>query len=346
MKQLYNNLEHLDLIVPETKEFFLRRYQLMKLIEIFGPIGRRSLSSKSNLSERQVRNDADFLKDKGMIIYQPDGMLISDKGISMIEILEEFANHYYGFNHLKKIIIEELGIKDIVIVDSHVDDFKATLSYMGLEGAKLLNKNLKNGDIVGLTGGTSVYNVVNNFYLKSKKYEGITLVPARGGLGRSAKYQANTLVENLAKKLHVNYMPLYTPDFLSLEVIKHLKEDPDIRKTMDIIQNINLLVFGIGKADVMAKRRNLSNLQYNEIMAAGAVSEAFGYYFNGEGEIVHEISTIGISLDNFKALERLIAIAGGVDKAKAIVSISKINKNLVLVTDYDCAKEIIKILGR
>jgi|LGOV01.1.fsa_nt_gb central glycolytic genes regulator len=346
MKELNKKLDDLDILVPETKEIFIRRYQLMKLIEVYGPIGRRNLSSKSNLSERQVRNDADFLKDKGILNYLSEGMVISDKGIELLEILEELANHYYGFSHLRKVIIEELGIKDIVIVDSHNHDFSATLNYMGLEGAKLLSKSLQPGDVIGLTGGTSIQSLVDGYTNKCRKSKDAIIVPARGGLGQSTKYQANTLVENLAKKLDAQYMHLYTPDFLSSESIKYLKEEPNIKKTIETIEKINTLVFGIGKADVMAERRDLSKKQYDEIMSAGAVSEAFGCYFNSKGEIVHEISTIGISLQHFKKLERLIAIAGGKDKAEAVVSISNINKNLVLVTDFECAGEIIKIIRR
>lgn len=346
MKDFYKNLDNLDILVPETKEIFIRRYQLLKLIEAYGPIGRRNLSSKSNSSERQVRNDADFLKDKGILNYLSEGMVISDKGIDLLEILEKFESHYYGFSHLKKVILEELGIKDIVIVDSNNHDFSATLNYMGLEGAKLLSRSLQPGDVIGLTGGTSIQSLVNGYTNKCRKNKDAIVVPARGGLGQSTKYQANTLVENLAKKLDAQYMYLYTPDFLSSESIKYLKEEPNIKKTIEIIEKINFLVFGIGKADVMAERRDLSEKQYNEIMSASAVSEAFGCYFNKKGEIVHEISTIGISLQQFKKLERLIAIAGGKDKAEAIVSISKINKNLVLVTDFECAKEITKIIRR
>lgn len=346
MKELYKNLDNLDILVPEMKEIFLRRYQLLKLIEVYGPIGRRNLSSKSNLSERQVRNDADYLKDKGIINYLSEGMLISDKGIDLLDVLEELANHYYGFSHLRKLIIEDLGIKDIVIVDSHSHDFTTTLNYMGIEAAKLLSKSLETGDVIGLTGGTSVQSLVDSYTNKCRKIEDVIIVPARGGLGQSTKYQANTLVEDLAEKLDAKYMQLYTPDVLSTESIKYLKEEPNIKKTIEIIEKINSLVFGIGKADIMAERRDLSEKQYDEIMSAGAVSEAFGCYFNSKGEIVHEVSTIGISLQHFKELTRLIAIAGGKDKAEAIVSISNINKNLVLVTDFECAREIIKIIRR
>ncbi|MCD6435833.1 MAG: sugar-binding transcriptional regulator [Clostridiales bacterium] len=340
------NLENLDIIVPETKEMFLRRYQLLKLVEVYGPIGRRNLSAKSNISERQVRNDADFLKEKGMLNYFSEGMMISDKGIDLLDNLDEFTNHYHGFYDLKKVILEKLGIKNITIVDSRDNDFNATLNYMGIEGAKLLSESLKIGDVIGLTGGTSIRSLVDNYTNRNRKIGGVVVVPARGGLGQSTKYQANTLVENLASKMDAQYMNLYTPDFLSSKSIKYLKEEPNIKKTIETIEKINILAFGIGKADVMAKRRDLSGKQYDEIMSAGAVSEAFGCYFNSKGEMVHEISTIGITLEHFKKLKNLLAIAGGKDKANAIISVSNINKNLVLITDFDCATEIIKILRR
>ncbi len=340
------DFEKLDLLVPETREIFQRRYDLLKHIEVYGPIGRRNLSLKSNQSERQVRNDGDFFKERNLISYQMEGMVITPEGVEILEVLEGISEYYNGYMEWKKIIIENLGIKDIVIVDAHRENFKDTLKRMGIQGAKLLTKMTREGDIIGLTGGTSIYHLVENFRQQTVLEPPVTLVPARGGLGATTKYQANTLAENLAQKMTGKYVPLYTPDSMSDEAMKYLKEDPAIKKAIDTIGEINLLVFGIGKADVMARRRNLSNLVYNEIMASGAVSEAFGYYFNRKGEIVHEIPTIGITLEKVKSLKRLIAIAGGEEKAQAIVSVTNINKNLVLVTDHQCVREIIRILGR
>ena len=74
------------------------------------------------------------------------------------------------------------------------------------------------------------------------------------------------------------------------------------------------------------------------------MAESFGYYFNKDGEIVYEISTIGIDLQIFKNLNHIIAVAGGVEKAEAIIAISKLNPNLVLVTDEQTAKKIQEVL--
>jgi len=88
----------------------------------------------------------------------------------------------------------------------------------------------------------------------------------------------------------------------------------------------------------------LEQEEIDNILGKGAVAESFGYYFNKDGEIVHEISTIGIDLDIFKKLKHVIAVAGGVEKTEAIIAISKLNPNLVLVTDELTAKKIQEVL--
>jgi central glycolytic genes regulator len=346
MNQLINNLDLIETFVPEMKTLFIKRYNLLKLVEVYGPIGRRSLSIRSQFSERQVRNHSDFLKEEGLVDYHSEGIVVTEKGIEMLELLEELSYHYSGISHLRNLIVKKLGIKDVLIVDAPENDLEASLKSMGKVAAKYLFSILEENDILGLTGGTSVRGMVESIDKASCKDQNTIVVPARGGLGNSTRYQANTLAEVLAIKVGGEYGPLYMPDSLSEASIKTLMEEPKIKETIRLIRKIDCLVFGIGKADVMAKRRSLDKATYQGIVEAGAVSEAFGYYFNDEGEIVYEISTLGIEIEQFKSLERLIAIAGGVDKARSIVSISKINKNLVLVTDTNCAREIIDILRR
>jgi len=89
-------------------------------------------------------------------------------------------------------------------------------------------------------------------------------------------------------------------------------------------------------------RRQLDDEAIKKITDKKAVSEAFGYYFDSDGKIVHEITTIGIEPEKLNEVKELIAVAGGVEKAQAIISVSKINKNLVLVTDEEVAKKILE----
>ena len=157
-------------------------------------------------------------------------------------------------------------------------------------------------------------------------------------------FRSNTLAERLANKLGAQYQMLYTQDNLSKASIEELKNEPNIKKILKNITKLDVLLFGIGRASVMANRRVLENEEIEYILSKGAVAESFGYYFNKDGEIVYEISTIGIDLEIFKGLKHVIAVAGGVDKTEAIIAISKLNPNLVLVTDEQTAKKIQEVL--
>ena len=51
-----------------------------------------------------------------------------------------------------------------------------------------------------------------------------------------------------------------------------------------------------------------------------------------------------LDLEIFKNLKNVIAVARGVEKTEAIIAISKLNPNLVLVTDEQTAKRIQEVL--
>lgn len=48
------------------------------------------------------------------------------------------------------------------------------------------------------------------------------------------------------------------------------------------------------------------------------MTEAFGYYFNRDGEVVHKVHSVGMQLDDLESIPHIIAVAGGSSKAGAI----------------------------
>jgi central glycolytic genes regulator len=327
---------------PETEELLPLRFNLLNTIKFNQPVGRRMLSNSMGLTERVVRRESDILKDTGLIDYHSDGMRITDRGIQILELLQDIFYKMSGIDDFEKKLAASMGIRKVIIGASGGSDDYQTLTELGLEAAKYFSSILKPKSIIGLTGGSSIERVVNGY--KSDwvhfNHQDIKVVPARGGLGNKSEYQANTLAERLANKLDASYELLYTQDNLSKNTIEELKNEPSIKRILKTIDQIDILLFGIGIASVMADRRFLEQEEIDYILGKGAVAESFGYYFNQDGEIVHEISTIGIDLNKFKALKNVIAVAAGEDKAKAIISISKLNPNLVLVTDEATAKKI------
>ena len=175
-----------------------------------------------------------------------------------------------------------------------------------------------------------------------KKYQNVTVVPARGSMGKDLEIQSNNVVATTSKKLNSNYKLLNLPDELGDEAMKTIIQEPEIKNTLDFINKTNILVFGIGKADEMAKKRRIQEEKLEDIIKKGGVGEAFGHYFNQDGEIVCKLNTVAIDLDTFKDIKENIAIFAGVKKVDALIAMTKINKNFVLVTDEASANEILR----
>jgi central glycolytic genes regulator len=293
------------------------------------------------MTERVIRKEANRLKDQGLVEFSLEGMAITEEGQVALEMLKMFFHDLRGLKDLESDLAQKLQIKKVIIGATGVMGEELTLKELGRSAADYLKSILEVDSVIGITGGTSVYSIIEGYRKEKVSFQEAIVVPARGGLGKKTEYQANTLAEKLADKLGSQYRMLYTPDNLSREAIESLKKEPEIDEIMKVLNRINVLAFGIGKAQKMAERRSLDDAEIGKIIDKGAVSEAFGYYFNKSGEKVHEISTIGIDLDKFKAIEHLIAVASGTEKVEAIVSICKLNKNLVLVTDENVAKIIL-----
>ncbi|BEP28745.1 sugar-binding transcriptional regulator [Helicovermis profundi] len=328
-------------IAPEMVKVLEDRYNMLRIISYLEPIGRRSLSNKLDITERIIRKEANVLKENNLVEFSLEGMSLTLTGENTLRMLNIFFKDLKGIKSLEEKVAEKLNIKKVIIAASSDDDKLLTLKELGKVGSDYLNQILLKESVIGVTGGSSVASVIDVFKKDKLDFSKCIVIPARGGLGNKAEFQANTLAEKLANKLGSSYKTLYTPDVLSKSTIDLLMSEPEIKETIDTLEKIDLLIFGIGNAETMSKRRSLNSEKIGIILNKGAVSEAFGYYFDKNGEIVHEMSTIGIKLSTFKKLGNLIAVAGGEEKVASIISICKLNSNLVLITDENVARKII-----
>lgn len=329
-------------LIPEVVEIMTKRYLVLREISLNGPIGRRALATKLQNSERVVRTETELLKQQGLIDVDLKGMTITEEGRELLRDLKDVMSDAMGLNELQEEVRQHLGIKKVVLIPGSYDNNHSLLKDISKQAAKYFLHVIKEDDIVSIAGGSTMLEFAKS--IKSdKKYNSVTVVPARGSVGLDVETQSNNVVAEVSKNIHANYKLLNVPDQLCEESIKTLTQEPEIKNTLELIKNSNVLVFSIGRADEMVKRRKLSDEKAKDIMNKKAVGEAFGHYFNKKGEIVYKLNTVGIDMESFKNKRETIAVFAGRKKAEAFIPISKINKNIVLITDEESAKEILKL---
>lgn len=328
-------------LFPDLLKVMQRRYKILHYIQLMQPIGRRSLADNIEMAERVVRSEIDFFNQNGFIDVTAKGMHLTNSGKLILDQLAEFMKEVSGFSVLEHHLKDKLQLNHVIVVPGNSDEHDWVKQELGKACVQYLKMILKPKQAVAVTGGTSmaaVAEMMNPFTGAND----CVFVPARGGLGERVENQANTICAEMAKKAHGEYRLLYVPDPISEEAYQSIIGEPSIKEVLEIIRKANIVIHGIGDAITMAKRRKASEQILNKIVDGNAVSEAFGYYFNDEGKVIHKVRTVGIQLEDLYKANCVIAVAGGKSKAKAINSYFKQGKSNVLITDESAAQELIR----
>lgn len=340
---MYSLIEVQKKLLPDLLSTMQKRYQILKSIYFMEPVGRRTLASELGHSERVLRSEVEFLKDQKLISIQSSGMSVTKLGLKVLQDLESMMREISGINEMEEQLKRILNLQEVVIVAGDSDETPWVKGELGRACAVRMKEHLEGKNIIAVTGGTTMATVADMLTTDFTEKE-IVFVPARGGIGEDVKNQANTICAKMAENTGSTHRVLYVPDQVSKEVYESIVKEPMIKEVLSLIKNANMVLHGIGEAHTMAKRRKTKEVDMKKIIDGHAVGEAFGYYFNEAGEIVHKVPTIGLQLKDLPNVENVLAVAGGASKAKAIKAfMNATTKSTVLITDEGAAKEILNL---
>ncbi|WP_438312486.1 sugar-binding transcriptional regulator [Sporosarcina sp. FA9] len=327
-------------LVPEMVELMKERYRLLKLVKTAGPVGRRTLGELSKMTEREIRTMLDQLREQNLINVSKMGASITNEGIKVLHALETTIDNLSKLSLLAKKLEELLGIQSVKVVGDTTEN-----SSLGIEAAKQFMDEIGDGKTVAVTGGTSIALIPK--YIKSSMIQNdLLFIAARGGVGEDIGLQANVIAASFAEACGSSYKAFYYPEALSEEAHKVFRKDPAILKMINLYDNTDCVLHGIGDAQTMAKLRSSSIEEQHLLLEKGAKGESFGYYFDRSGKKVHHIRTVGIQTEQLQKVPLIIAVAGGEQKAEAILSyMASAPKQTILVTDESAANEMIRLLA-
>ena len=322
-------IHDLTKLTPTLMQPVFNLAMMLDRIAALQPVGRRALAARLHMSEREVRSLADELKNSGYLRIDASGM----------ELTEAAAEPLRTAQSLETKLTHLLSVARVIVCAGDSDEAPSVLDEMGRAAAGKLRPTLHDGATLAVTGGTTIAAVARN--IPSGPPIDIQVLPARGGLGRTVETQAGTLAAEIARRLGGHHRLMHLPDTLTPAAQREMVKLPEIREVMEMLSRTDVLMYGIGRADDMARNRRMQPEEFAALRSRGAVAEAFGYYFDSEGRPVMAATSVGLDIEHVEHVPQVIAVAGGARKADAILAVTRHHRHDLLVTDEGAARQIL-----
>lgn len=274
-----------------------------------------------------------------------------EKGIVSIE-LHNPATYSYG--KLEKKIENYYGLKDVIIVENSVLDSKnEAASHLFGQAAEYLHDYFKEGDQIGVSMG----NTLNSVVLTNKTFErfnNLMFIPMVGGISQSTidgiDVQSNEIARKFADKFGGTYLQFLSPAvFSDKTILDYFLKEKAVNYILDEFNKINIAIFGLGipeKADhTLLKAGYATARELKTLSDGGAVGDIGLRFFdqNGNTEKFRFFNdrVASMSLERMKRIPAKIGIASGEKKADSVKGAIKGGFINILITNAECAKQLI-----
>lgn len=333
-------------IAPELQEMVQRRYVVLRSVAATQPVGRRSLAERLGWPERMVRTEVDLLRDLGFVDLSSAGVVVSAAGFQLLDDLKEVVWEMHGLAELESQLADKFELVEAHVVPGDSEHDPLACDSLARAGADALCAALRPSDVLAVSGGSTMAAIAAQLKT-TKDLSRVTVVPTGGGLGDRFEIEANTVATRMARALGAQWHLLHLQDDLGEEAVHAvLKANPTLTKMFELIRSARVVLHGIGSLDSVAARRGFDPAISQELAHQGAVGESLGYFFDLEGHIVRATSSVGLSVEDLREVDRVLVVAGGESKGEALVGVLSSGLQDVLVTDEAAARAVLRHLTK
>jgi len=265
----------------------------------------------------------------------------------------------------------DLGIVEIIIHDDKIHPYRqlegkierlyslrevvcipnlggeSSKSRLGAAASKYLLRVLKDGQTVGISGGTTLHEVANSLSF-TQFYPSVTFVPLVGGMGNERMdIHANHIVAQVAESLHANYKLLHAPVMVDSKEAKELfMRQNSILNVFELATQSDIAIVGIGgtpEHSTMVKSY-LGQDHKGYFDQGDVVGDICNNFINKKGQAANgswNEKVITLDLEQLRDIPLVVGVACGIEKVQAIKAALEGRLIQVLITDEETAKAML-----
>jgi len=260
-------------------------------------------------------------------------------------------------------IKDVFGLREVVIApaidfslgdDETAYDPESVKKLVALEGARYLQRIIKEKDVLGVTWGSTIYQLIN--YLNPAQKVDATFVTLHGSLAYCVnEWDVRTLVSRMAKAFSGCTYTLLTNTLMSSKkTVDMLKQEKNMMQVYEMFEKINIAVVGTGSlypelSSILTRPEYLMPGEVELLQKKGAVGDIALRFFDKNGEECDtdlKERTISIDFKTFKKIKKKIMIASDVSKAHTLYYALCGGLIDVLIIDNRLGEAILKLKGQ
>ena len=255
------------------------------------------------------------------------------------------------FPDLEETLEERFRLQEAIVIDSDGSEERIVRD-LGAAAAFYVETTLKPKMIVGISSWSrSLFAMVDTLH-PTDAGAGGKVVQILGGVGNaSTQYQATVLAQRFASLIGASPVLLQAPGVVgSADAKAVLVRDPAVQEASVLFKNLDIALVGIGSLEpssLLASSGNIfSPKERDELRRRGAVGDICFQFINENGAAVNSPlmqRVIGIDLVTLKRTRRVVGIAGGPEKVKAILASLRGERINVLITDRQTAERLLDL---
>jgi len=254
-----------------------------------------------------------------------------------------------GMADLERELERKYGLEEVVVVlVRDPQNLSAVARELGPAAAECLVRSVRGDETVGITWGTTILAVVDALPFKS--WPNVTIVQIMGGLGPVDELEHSTeLAQRAAQRLNARLRLLPAPAVVSTQAAAQaLKSDNQIAETLALAARADIALVGLGvpspDAILLRDGNIITQKDLKLVKEAGGIGDIALRYIDAYGapldlEINERI--VGLTLEQIKAIPRVIGVAGGEAKYELIRAALRGKILSVLVTDHATAQALL-----
>jgi deoxyribonucleoside regulator len=218
---------------------------------------------------------------------------------------------------------------------------------LGHVAAQNLVRGLRGKEIVTITWGSTLNAMVS--CLPSADWPDLKIVQGLGGLSSpDADINGVELVRRMAQAVGARPLMLSSPGLVSSKEVRDaLLQDVQVSKALDLAAKADIALVGIGApstGSAIVQNKILTDEDIQRLKMKGAVGDIGLRFINEYGEKIQDDiddRVIGLDIDHYQKINRVIGIAGGIEKIDVIRATLRGKIIDVLITEDQTALRLV-----